>query len=187
MPQVTINVEIPDFSDPEALREEIIQTIADRVIQGTLYRYTEEDEGGNNSSGFVQRLRGAVEKEAMDQIKEAVARHLDVTVDRVLAEPFVPTNVYGERKGASITMRELIADETTKWLKAEVPDPTDNRDRYNQRKVPKITGIVLGEVHRMYDSEVKKAVEAALADIKVTFARQVRESFEKTLAAMVGK
>ena len=144
MPQVTINITIPDLSDPETLREEIIQTFA-KVLQEApgavdVSEVTPEPEAphgeaGDDSAGLracITVLEAALEteRERVEKLMRQVAdlsRERDETTGRLgIAEGEIA--VLQERdhaKGAAFVVG--VAWEMVASL-SDVPDEPDRDD-----------------------------------------------------------
>lgn len=184
MPPVTITIDLPDFGSQDDFRRAILDSAADRVLG--VATFVDEDEDGRpvrrTSETEYNRLRVEATRLVQERVRALTLERIAGVVDEVLAAPFVPTNRYGERKGDPTTMREHVASLAREWLDEKVPDPNDS-DRH--KTVPRLQAVIHKAVADHYAANVRKEVDAALTDIRATFARQVREAFEKSVEQML--
>ena len=183
---LTVNVPLGDLSS-DTIREAVIAAAVDRVL-GVTY-YTTEDEDGNVFSKKDDRvyneLRREVQKIVTDTIRSTVAARVPAVVDEVIHAPFVPTNAYGEHKGAPITIRELIADTAKAWLLEKV-DSNGATNGYSDKSFPRLQWMIRRDVDDAFKATVKAETDRIGADIKAQMSGRINAEIKAVVDRIVG-
>jgi len=143
------------------------KVLLDAIVEAATTRLVKDTEGRDIYGG----LRKRVNEIRDDEIRTRVAAE----VEAAFAEPFQPTNAYGEAKGESITIRSLIAKAVNEWFTKD----TNNNYREGKR-------TAAGEfVKAAVDAALKKELAEAIADEKAKVVKAVQGKAAELLAQAV--
>ncbi len=147
MALTTIQIELPDFSDEETLADAVERRIVDRIYND-------------------------ISKDAKEAVRKMVVEKVAVRADRILLDTLDTgvqlTNMYGEAKGDSQTLRELITATAAKRFDEKVDAKTGGRTTYNQPTCSRTEWMV--------NNAVSQAIAKQLAAVEAEVRKQAYEA-----------
>ncbi|WP_045746422.1 hypothetical protein [Actinoplanes rectilineatus] len=145
------------YDDERDERVPAARTLGEVVAEKISARLTADDQWPTLRSRFLE-LRDEAIREAIVPI-----------VQQAIAQPLTKTNTYGEQTGQTITMTELIIEETTKYLNKPADSYSRNGETTLQKwlrdQVATVLGKELAAVMAAEKAKVVDAVRAKAADL----------------------
>ena len=121
-------------------------------------------------TSLKNKISAEVENEAKKIIVDSISQQVSEIVAEIIANPFQPTNTYGEPKGAEVTLKEAIIVETQEFLTKK----RYSKDQYD-KKFKKTTyeathtgleAMVFPMVQAEIEKEIKSHLGQMVADVK---------------------
>ena len=192
MPRMTIEIEVPDFDDTDALREAIINAYVARELssfaQLAATGLYEGDSGHlhNLADGLPtdpsKALREAAYKRAVATIEERV----DAAIRDVCDAPFIPTNQWGERKGAPLTLREMVAKTATDWFGEKVDSNGSRSSYHSDNAKPRAEWLARKAVEEVFGTTLKGWVEEVKKQIADGIQSRVKDEIAGAVLKLLG-
>jgi len=167
--------------------EEIANRIINQVVDDLLRRKSEDDEGGyryDASSDFANMLREQIEKTIREKIDLIATEHMGPQVEGFLRTlVFKPTNRYGDRTGADMTITEHIAAECERWIAEPVnfqgQSKAESQDGYSFKgETTRLGHLIHKHIHYSIEQVMRDAIQRA----NVTLVKSLEETAKIQLA-----
>jgi hypothetical protein len=123
---------------------------------------------------------GSVDARIREIRDEEIRTAVKVQVEEALAQPYQPSNRYGEKKGQTRTLREDINDQVQKVLKGE-----DGRAGGYERDQPLLKRLVNEQITYQLQSEMSKALDEVKKDLLMKFRAQASAVLVEALKGVV--
>lgn len=150
--EITTTVEFPNWDGP-SVEGAIVKEAADKIVQSA-------------QDDIVQAARS----EVMEKIRSEIA----AVVDEVVASPVQPTNRYGELTGQPTPFRELMLEETKKWL-AERVDPRDGSKQSYGDGVMRSEYLFRCAIRVEMTKAYKAEIDAAIVEVKAELDGKIKD------------
>jgi hypothetical protein len=188
MKTIPITVEIP-LSDltPQAIHDAIIAAAVDRVLD--IHDDMSEDEDGNvarrMNDRYLRTLREQVRTTCEAKIRAIVDQKAPEIVDDVLRGEFQPTNIYGERRGETTTIREMVMGMAKTWMETMV-DQNGSTSGYGDNRHPRLQWVLRKEIDKAMTDTLAAEVKAAAAEVKPMIAGKLSGAIAETINRILG-
>ncbi len=193
MSRVTLTVNVPEFTEEE-LRAAVLEACVERIL-GVV---TEEDisqdcfSGEPVSQGKVKRdgtsiaeLRQEAKDITVRKVREVVEAKTEAVVTEVLAGEFQPVTRFGDRQKTT-TLREMIGTFGMEYLTAQVNEHGSPAGSFENKAQPRLHYLVKKLTEDVYAQELKKEVDAAVAEFKKSMAGKVSGEITETVQRLLG-
>lgn len=199
MPTLTIQIDVPEFTDEE-IREAVLQQIVDKVLGSYIDDEPELIEGRRGDDpddfrpsrkrvdgGFIERLRKEARELVTVKVKDVVERRVAGVVDEVLAGEFQPVTKWGDKDGGPTTLRAMIGKFGTDYLNATV-DAKGDSTTYDARnsKTTRLHWLIAQMIPQVYTAEIKGFVQQQANEVKNAFAGRVSGEITETVQRILG-
>lgn len=166
MPKMIIEIDAPEFNDPDELRQAVIDEYVRRELAAFGIRH------GDHPDRQEIRVR-------VDEIVQATVRaRIDAAVDDITSKPFILTNRYGEPQAAPQTLREYVMKTAESWFDARV---APNGEPTSYSGVPRGQWLALKAAESVY----KDVLAASMTQIKDQIAASIRSRVHTEIADTV--
>lgn len=149
--------------------------IADRVVQVVAARIVDRTDLYEIAHAAVV---AKVQEMAEDKIVSAI--------DEAFEKPFTPTSRYGESKGDPMTIREMIDDKISTWLKESVDYQGRTADSYNNRgKSLRVHYLIRKHIEDAMKLDLEKLVKEQVETFPKDIGKIVTEAVQQGLKSGV--
>lgn len=139
-------------------------------------------------TGVIHRIAGHIEdsirKSVELQFQKTIAEKLASSIEDYLAKPIHKTNEYGEKKGESKTLVEIIAEGGAKYLAESVND-RGTRPDYSDTPIPRAEFISRQMAAEVLGKELRPIIEKAKADAKSFMVNNVTTALKEAMAKAI--
>lgn len=175
---ITVNVPITNITADE-IRAAAVAAAVDRILGITLV--CDEDGDPTEDDALIRQLRAQATKLAHDKIIAATDATIPKVIEEVLTSPFIPTNAYGERKGAPTTLREQIAGQ----VKAYLGEKIDSYGSPHYNGSPRLTLLVQKHIAEAFSAGLQAEVAAATATFRAGLKDRLSVSIAEAVANLL--
>lgn len=170
------------------------EELQDRVVERIVEMYVSEigyDDSGNEysrKSGFATKLKEAVNKRVDDAIEKIIDEHiLPNAATYVESITLQATNMWGEKKGASVTFIEYLVQRAESYLteKVNYQGKAKEEDSYSWSGTQtRITHLVHEHLHYSIEKAMKEALSVANKSIAGGIQEAVRIKLAEVTASL---
>lgn len=199
MPTVTIQIDLPEFTDEE-IRDAVLRQITDKVLGSYIDDDPELIEGRRGDDpddfrpsrkrvdgGFIKRLREEARELVTKEVKRVVESRVTSVVDEVLAGTFQPVTKWGDLDGGPTTLRAMIGKFGTDYLNAPVDGKGDHTS-YEARnsKTTRLHFLINQMIPQVYTAEIKGFVQEQANEVKRAISGRVSGEITETVQRILG-
>lgn len=113
-------------------------------------------------------------------IETRIETIMNEQINKVFTEPFQPVTRWGEPKGESTTIRDMIADEAKEYWSKNVDDSGKVNDGYGT-KTPRSIYYARKVMEDHYRTELATEVKTMAAEMKARIPATIAEEISKTV------